>query len=232
MAGAIGGAADMIGGAVTGLISGIQQYQMARYNADSAEATAVSQRNLMEYNAKMEDREAAFAVDEARQAEMRQRRQAEYFMSSQRAAAGASGVTNEGSPLAVFGETAANLEMSALDIRRQGEVSRWEHLARATNYRYQGTSLYNAGMAESKLQKYQGNMALLGGVWKAIDPVTFAGKGGSAMSMVSGFQKYSQQNNSSVNYAGKDAGFKMDTSGGNYAGANAGWGVNQGGFFK
>lgn len=188
MAGAIGSIAGLVGDGVTGLIGGIQQYQMAQYNAESAENAAISQRNLMEFNAKMEEREAAFSQNEARQAEMRQRRQAESFMGSQRAALGAAGITGAGSPLEVFGQTAANLEIAALDIRRQGEVANWEHKARAVSYRYQGASLYNAGMAESKMQSYTGKVALIGGIWKAIDPMTFGSNKGNAFNMVDSFK--------------------------------------------
>lgn len=189
MAGLIGTAVDTVQGASTGLQQGIQQHQLAKYNAVTAEHEAQSQQNLMEFNAKMEEREAAFAQDEARAAEMRQRKENERFMGSQRAALGASGVTAAGSPLEVFGETAVNLEMQALDLRRQGEIAQWEHQARAVNYRYQGQSLYNAGMQEGRIQRYTGKMALLGGIMKVVTPTIGGDKGsGSALSAFANYR--------------------------------------------
>lgn len=218
MAGLIGTGVDTVSGAVTGLQQGIQQHQLAKYNAVTAEHEAISQQNLMEFNAKMEEREAAFAQDEARAAEMRQRMENEHLMGSQRAAAGASGITTAGSPLEVFGETAVNLEMQALDIRRQGEIAQWEHQARAVNYRYQGQSLYNAGMQEGKIARYTGKMALLGGVMKVVSPTIGGDKGGGAGSLISQFSNY--RGSASRGSASVPSSYQTKVSGGGgYAGS-------------
>lgn len=100
--------------------AGQAQNKMAKYNAQVAEQQAKAQRDA-----------AAYQADRARE-------QAAKNRSAQRVAAAASGVTPEGSPLELLGDTAAMDEMNALVIKYNGEVGASQSESRATLDRMQG----------------------------------------------------------------------------------------------
>lgn len=89
----------------------------------SAVAQGQSQASMAEYNAKVAEAQAAQVREAAAFEERRSRDSARRFLSTQRALYGASGVTvEEGSPLLVMADTAAESELDALAIRYSGSV--------------------------------------------------------------------------------------------------------------
>lgn len=75
-----------------------------------------------EYDAKVLERDAAVARDQANAVSLRQQRAARKIMGSMRAAYGAAGVTVEGSPLDVLEESAGQAELDRLTIQYNAEL--------------------------------------------------------------------------------------------------------------
>lgn len=126
-----------------------------------AKANAKSQQRMMEYNARLERREAETVQKEYNEQARRLRMESENTKSAQRAGYGKSGVAmDSGSPLAVMADTSAYLEMEVQDTHRQGERERSKHLVNAQNFMYQArvakasaprrdwVSIINNGMAD------------------------------------------------------------------------------------
>ena len=142
------GAVGAVAGAATGIAGGIQSYNQQKENAKA-------QQNMLEYNARLERREAEAEEAEANEAARRQRAENERLKAAQRAAYGKSGAAiASGSPLAVLGDTAANLELGVQDIHRNG------------------ANAYNRRMAQSNSLLYQsrvtGNSVSRGQLWGSI----------------------------------------------------------------
>lgn len=200
-------------GVTLGVVGGVQAYQAAQYNADAAEAQAEAQKQLMDYNAEMAKREAGYAVDEARYQESLQRKENDRLLSMQRSLYGKSGaMLSEGTPLAVLGDSAANGELMALEVRRQGEIERQKSLMLANNYTYQGQMYQMAGDTEAKISRWSGRNALWGGFMKAGQSLlsagsqaygTYGGGGGGGGSSSGG--------GSSVKYSGQGAGWSLSS---------------------
>lgn len=98
-----------------------------------------------EFNAAQAEQNSAqaklIAAQEERQVRINARRQ----IGSMVADYGASGVTMEGSPMAVIAESAANAELDALNIRYGGESKARNFKNEATVLRYQGGQARSAG---------------------------------------------------------------------------------------
>ena len=92
------------------------QYQEKR----SAEEQAKAEAAWHAYNAKVAQREAAAEREAAAFEAKQHRRQAKQLLARQRALIGASGVTMEGSPLLVAEDTAAQLALEGVNIRKTG----------------------------------------------------------------------------------------------------------------
>lgn len=84
----------------------------------AAESEGKAKRDLYNYNAMIAEKNAAAATDAARADELKARKQASDLKSRQRALYNKSGMTPAGTPLAVMGETAAELELDLLTDRR------------------------------------------------------------------------------------------------------------------
>jgi hypothetical protein len=136
-------AAAMIGGGVIGAYGQLQQGQAARQAG--------------EYNAKMAEQNAKFTLEQAAADENQLRAQVRRQLGQSRASIGASGVTMEGSPSEVIEDSAAQAEMDALKIRRQGDMKAW-------NFRN-----------EAKLQRFQGQQAQTGANYGAVGTLLGAG---------------------------------------------------------
>lgn len=163
---AIGAGISAVGTAISTGVSmysadqqGRQQAALNEYNAKIARNQAIANQQIQEYNAQLMEREADAADATARVKEQQQRKENERFQARQRAAYAKSGALMEGTPLAVLGESAANLELNALEVKRQGLIERDRYLNQANMYRYQGESLFNAGMSESGLYSSQADIA-------------------------------------------------------------------------
>lgn len=172
----IGAATAAVASATTGGIVAYQQYQQANeaqdYAAKAAENEAAYQQEMMDYNAKVAEQQAKDVEAEAAEVEKRKRAENERFLGMQRALYGKSGaLLSAGTPLAVLGDTAANLEMEALDVRRQGQVRAMDLRSQGRMYSYQGQVAGSQGGYYKK--DYTGS--LLGGIGSAVGSLAQAG---------------------------------------------------------
>lgn len=127
-AAAIGGATTSL---VTGIVGGVEQHKQAEANAKAQEAQ-------LQYNKRLEEREAARIEAENAENARRQRLAAEQLKAQQRALLGKSGVAmTSGSPLAILGQTAADEEMKVQDLHAGGYVEANKHREQAKMFGYQ-----------------------------------------------------------------------------------------------
>lgn len=99
-----------------------------------------------EFNATIAEQEAVLARQEAGAREERQREEDRRILARQRALVGAAGITFEGSPVAVFAESAAQAELDALLIRREGVLRSRSLLIEADIQRVAGRQALAAGI--------------------------------------------------------------------------------------
>lgn len=127
--------AGVIGGAATGIAAGAvgaaEQHKQAEANAKAQEAQ-------MEYNKRLEEREASKIEAENAENARRQRQAAEQLKAQQRALLGKSGVAmTSGSPLAILGQTAADEEMKVQDQHAFGSAEVNKHREQAKMFGFQ-----------------------------------------------------------------------------------------------
>jgi len=96
------------------------KYQAASYEAD-----------MQKYNAQVAETQAQQKRMETRESIRRQRSEADRFKDTQRAAFAKAGITGTGTPLAVMSQTAADLELAALDTAYSGESQAQSLMQRA-----------------------------------------------------------------------------------------------------
>ena len=103
-----------------------------------AEANAKAQEAQMEYNKRLEEREASKIEAENAENARRQRQAAEQLKAQQRALLGKSGVAmTSGSPLAILGQTAADEEMKVQDQHAFGSAEVNKHREQAKMFGFQ-----------------------------------------------------------------------------------------------
>lgn len=103
-----------------GTVGAIEKHQADKEQAKIAEENAKIQMHQMEYNRKVEEREAAALEAEGRENDRRMREAAAEARSKRIAMLGKSGAAmTSGSPLAVLGEAAATEELAIQDARYQ-----------------------------------------------------------------------------------------------------------------
>jgi hypothetical protein len=108
--------------------------------------------NAAEYNAKVQQQQADQQRVEAVYEEQRKRQEALRLRGTQEAGYAASGVTLEGSPLAVLEQTAVDSELDALSIRYGGAAKAQRSLAQARLDRYQASAARTQGYIEGGAQ--------------------------------------------------------------------------------
>lgn len=182
---AVMGAAGGIWGGVTSYMQGNSQSDMSNYNAAVARNQAIAMQNQSEYNAEVmrnnqiaAEQDAEATERDSRLREQKQREENQRFLDMQRGKIAKSGLMLEGSPLAVMGESAGNLEMDALEIRRQGVIDANEYRRKANAfgsevtsqdyqseiYGYQGNLAYDKFKTEGSYAKKAGTYGLMGGM--------------------------------------------------------------------
>jgi hypothetical protein len=97
----------------------------------ATQAQAEASARLYEYNAAVARQNAEVARQAAAQEEGEYRKRTRALMGSQIAQFGRAGVTMEGTPLEVLGETAAEAELNAQRLRYRGELEAWKYLSSA-----------------------------------------------------------------------------------------------------
>jgi len=136
-------AAVAIIGAVVGAYSSYQQGQ-------AQEANFKAQANADKYNAAVAEQSAAVKRQQYVAQEEAQRRQAKQVLGEQRAALAQAGIGLSGSAADVYGQSAANAELDALNIRYTGELDARGLLAQGEQYRYGArVNRMNAGSART-----------------------------------------------------------------------------------
>lgn len=125
-----------------------------QYQAGEAENRAA------QLNAQVAGQNAALAIQQAAQDERALRVQGRKFLGDMRASYGASGVTMEGSPLEVMKESAAAIELDALNIKYEGETRALGFRNDARLERYRGEYAAAAGRlgAAATLLQTSGNV--------------------------------------------------------------------------
>ena len=136
-----------------GIIGGVESHKQAKQQAKSAEENARLQQRQMEYNQRMEEREAAALEAENAENARRQRQEAERLRSAQLAALGKSGAAiTSGSPLAILGQTAADEELKIQDARYAGARAAAAHRTKAADYGF-GASIAAQNALAAKASK-------------------------------------------------------------------------------
>ncbi len=117
---------------LTALSTGISVYGSMKA-ADAAEGAAAAEANEKRMQARKESETAA---ENARRAEQEKTR----LLASQRASLAASGLSMEGTPLAVLGDTSTTLELDILDIGHQAAMQRRALMAGARVAEFEGAA--------------------------------------------------------------------------------------------
>ncbi len=137
-----------IAGGATAAYSTYQQQKTAQQQAKAEAAWHA-------YNAEVSERQAAAEREATAFESKQQKRKAEQLLARQRSLIGASGVTFEGSPLLVAEDTAVQLALDNINIRRQGIRRRQTYLSQSI------LDISKAGAAKSKAAGY-GRSAVTG----------------------------------------------------------------------
>lgn len=153
------------------MYASIASMAVAAYSAyqggKTQEAGYKAQAQADEYNATIQSQNASVARQQAGAREEAQRRQARQVLGEQRAALAQAGIGLSGSAADVYGQSAANAELDALNIRYEGELESRGLLAQSQLSRYEGKV---SGMNASSARR-AGNLsaasALLAGGTKA-----------------------------------------------------------------
>ena len=138
-----------VAGAAIGIVGGVVSHEEQKNQARVAEENARIQQAQMEYNQRVEEREAAAIEAETAENARRQRMEAERLKAAQRAMLGKSGAAiASGSPLAILGETAAEEEKKVMDTHYSGYRTAAAHYSKAADYGVQSqVARYNASVA-------------------------------------------------------------------------------------
>jgi hypothetical protein len=131
----------MIASAVIGAYAAVQSSK-----AQSATYKAAAQAD--KYNAEIKAQTARVARQQANAREEAQRRMARQVLGEQRAALAQAGAGLSGSAADIYGQSAANAELDALNIRYEGELDARGLLAQSAQDTYQSkVNKMNAGSA-------------------------------------------------------------------------------------
>ena len=104
-----------------------------------------AQEKAAEYSAQVAERQATAATQKAAYEEEMRREKGRKLSASQRAAAGATGITME-SFSDVFAQTALDTELDALAIRYGGDIESSRYKSEATGQRFAGKQAKKAGI--------------------------------------------------------------------------------------
>ncbi len=154
-------AAGAVGTAITAAAQQNQassQESMANYNYKLQQQNIAVQNKMAAYqyqvsqaNAKQLDEQASAQESQGLEQAARTRAEKDRAISSQRGEYAASGVTEDGSPLAVMADTASNYELQAHD-------QLWKANSDATNSRWQAQTTRTNAIAQLDLSKIQSQL--------------------------------------------------------------------------
>lgn len=136
-----------------GTVSAVENYQQQKAEAQNAEENARLQMAQMEYNKRMEEREAAAVEAEGQENARRMREAAEEARAQRIAMLGKSGAAmSSGSPLAILGAAAADEEIQIQDAQYNAARQRAQHMAKAADYGY-GASIAKQNILAAKASR-------------------------------------------------------------------------------
>jgi hypothetical protein len=169
---AVAGTATAVVGQVS---SGINQQrqveynrQQAAYNQKLAEANAQSVRQMAEYNAELERRQAAATRAAGEMAANQKDAEGRRLLSTQQALFAGAGVdTASGSPLTIMADTAANIERDILTTKYNYEVKGMQAESQADLWDFKGlqeANIWNIKARQEGSRGGGGNSALWGGL--------------------------------------------------------------------
>lgn len=139
--------------ATVGTVSAVENYQQQKSEAKNAEENAKLQLAQMEYNKRMEEREAAAVEAEGRENARRMREAAEEERARRIAMLGKSGAAmTSGSPLAILGAAAADEEVQIQDAHYNAARVRAQQMAKAADYGY-GASIAKQNILAAKASR-------------------------------------------------------------------------------
>ncbi len=123
--------ATSIAGGILGVVGAVQEHNQAQANSEM-------QAQQMEYNQRLEEREASRIEQETAENARRQREASEQLKAQQRALLGKSGAAmTSGSPLAILGQTAEDEEQKIQDVHYSGYQAAQQHRNQASMFKYQ-----------------------------------------------------------------------------------------------
>lgn len=155
-AGAIIGTAGVIAGTTGAVMGSVEAHKSQQQQAKTAEENARLQQQQMEYNKRMEEREAAALEAETAESVRRQREESARLKASQLAMLGKSGVAmSSGSPLAILGATAADEELKIQDAHYSGARAAAAHRTKAADYGF-GASIAKHNALAAKASRPSG----------------------------------------------------------------------------
>jgi hypothetical protein len=152
----------IIGTAVS-VVSSLFQGQAQSQAAKAQAAGYRAQSQASEYNAQVARQNAQQIIEAGAVEEQKQRDKAKRLLGTQQALYGKSGVTNEGTPLEVMADTAAQQELDALTLRH----NYWVQSQRQTSEAGQYDFMANRSMMMSDFSNKQAGYASTAGIMKA-----------------------------------------------------------------
>lgn len=174
-------------GTTGGIVGGVEGHNQAKQQAKTAEENARLQQQQMEYNKRMELREAAAIEAENAENVRRQREETARLKASQLAMLGKSGVAMaSGSPLAVLGATAADEELKIQDAHYSASRVAAAHRTKATDYGF-GSSIAGHNALAAKASRPSG-ASLAGNILGEVGSAAFK-TGSVVMSAASAMKK-------------------------------------------
>ncbi len=154
-------ATTIIGGAVVG---GIGQLEAGK----AAEEQGKAEQEMMNYNAKLKEREAQAEIDRARAEAIRFDEEGDALMGTQKAKLAIGGVlASEGTPAMLLEQTKIELEADRRTILQEGFTAGSFREAEAAGLRFQGRSAATRGKNMKTASMYQAGGSLLSGLGAA-----------------------------------------------------------------
>lgn len=145
-----------------GVTQSVESYNEAAQAAQNAEDNARMQQAQMEYNKRLEEREAAAIEAEGQENARRLREAAEQERSRRIAMLGKSGAAmTSGSPLAILGAAAADEEMRIQDSHYQNARQAAQHYGKAVDYGY-GAAIARQNAAAARASRPSGLSLAMG----------------------------------------------------------------------
>ncbi len=134
----------------------------------AAERQGKAEQEILDFNAKIKEREAAAELERSEAAARKFGEEGEALKGKQRVAIARGGVlASEGTPAFLLEETAFNLEADRLEILKEGFLSKSFRLSEAENLRASGRAAKVRGKAAKSASRFQATGTLLTGLGTA-----------------------------------------------------------------